>query len=55
MDDNSESGMLFFVPSYKGESDSLPSSAFLCTNSGSISIDFCFTTYICVIYLPLSF
>ena len=50
--------MLIFVPSNKRESDSLFSSAFLCTNSGSISciyIIVCFITYIFVIHLPLSF
>ena len=45
MDDNSESGMLIFVPPDKGESDSLFSSAFLCTNSSSISISIEFFFY----------
>ena len=52
MDDNSESGMLFFVPSIRG-SHSLLSSAFLCTNSGSISISIEFLFYyIYMCYLP---
>ena len=58
MDDNSVSGMLKFVPSNMGESDSLLFSAFLftnsdyllsstfvCTNSESISISIEFLFY----------
>ena len=51
IDDNSESGMLFFVPPIRG-SHSLLSSEFLCTNSGSIfiSIEFLFNTYNYVLF-----
>ena len=50
MDDNSESGMLIFVPPDKGESDYLFSSAFLCTNSGSI---FLFTYHYHSVFLGI--